>query len=146
MSQTNIELLRNAWAAYDRGDAEAFGSYLTDDWRQYGPRGAEGGFETLADQLETMQLHRVAFPDKHTEIMQIVADDDTVACYCTCSATHTGPYFDLEPTGRRVVIHEMMFSRVRDGRLAETWAIDAGSGFYEQIAGRPAPGPVDNLG
>jgi predicted ester cyclase len=146
MSQANIDLLRRAWAAYDRGDIEAFRACVTDDWKQYGPAGAEAGFETLEDQRETMELHRIAFPDKHTAINQIVADDETVACYCTCSATHTGPYFDLEPTGQRVVIHEMMFSRIRDGRLAETWAIDAGAGFYEQLTGRPAPGQVDNLG
>ena len=146
MSQANIDLLRRAWAAYDRGDIEAFQACITDDWRQYGPLGAEAGFETLEDQRETMDRHRLAFPDKHTQITQIVADDETVACYCTCSATHTGRYFDLEPTGKRVVVYEMMFSRVRDGRLAETWAIDAGPGFYEQLAGRPAPGQVDNLG
>jgi predicted ester cyclase len=45
------------------------------------------GFGTLADERETMELHRVAFPDKHTEIHWIVADEDTVDCFCTVSAT-----------------------------------------------------------
>lgn len=51
----------------------------------------------------------------------------------------TGTYLDLEPTGKRVVAYEMMFNRVADGRLAETWAMTEGDGFYEQIAGRSAP-------
>ena len=146
MSQGNIDLLRRAWAAYDRGDFEEFSGYLTEDWREYGPEGEAGGFGTIEDERETMALHRVAFPDKHTEMHHIVADGDMVACYCTCTATHTGPYFDLEPTGKTVVVHEMMFNRIRDGRLAESWAITSGAGFYEQIAGREAPGTVDNLG
>ena len=88
----------------------------------------------------------MAFPDKHTEIHQIVADDEMVGCICTVSATHTGRYFDVEPTGARVVVHEMMFNRVRDGRVATTWAMTAGPGFYEQLTGRQAPEAVDNLG
>jgi predicted ester cyclase len=93
-----------------------------------------------------MAAHRIAFPDKHTDIHQMVADDEMVECYCTVTATHTGQYFDLEPTGKRLVVHEMMFNRVRDGRVEITWAMTAGPGLYEQLAGRPAPEAVDNLG
>lgn len=146
MADENVELLCRAWAAYDRGDVEAFAACLTDDWREYGPRGPEAGFGTLDDERRTMELHRAAFPDKHTEIHRIVADDDLVACHCTVTATHTGRYLDLEPTGKQVVVPEMMFNRVREGRLAETWAMTEGDGFYEQIAGRPAPEGLDNLG
>jgi len=93
-----------------------------------------------------MELHRSAFPDKHTEIHDIVADDELVACRCTVSATHTGKYFDADPTGKPVIVREMMFNRVREGRLCETWAMTDGLGFYEQITGLPAPPGVDNLG
>src|SRR3954470_18710426 len=103
MTHTNIELLRRAWASYDKGDVEAFAACLTDDWREYGPRGPEAGFGTLEDERRTMEVHRIAFPDKHTEIHRVVADGETVACYCTVTATHTGTYFDLEPTGKQVV-------------------------------------------
>jgi predicted ester cyclase len=144
MEHPNAELLRRAWAAYDHGDEEGFAACLTDDWREYGPDGTD--FATLADERPTMELHRSAFPDKHTEIHQIVADDEIVACHCTVTATHTGRYLDAEATGKRVVVQEMMFNRVRDGRLAITWAMTAGPGFYEQITGRTAPDTVDNLG
>jgi predicted ester cyclase len=144
MSQANVDLLRRAWAAYDRGDAEGFAACLTDDWREYDAAGGEAA--TLEDERPTMERHRLAFPDKHTEIHLIVADDDTVGCHCTVTATHTGKYFDVEPTGRRLIVHEMMFNRVRDGRLAATWAMTAGPGFYAQLTGREAPDAVDNLG
>ena len=139
-------MLRRTWAAYDRGDLEAFAACLTDDWREYGAAGPDGGFGTLEDERRTMELHRPAFPNKHTEIRRILADDELVACHCTVTATHTGTYLDLEPTGKQVVVHEMMFNRVRDTRLAETWAVTQGDGFYEQIAGRSAPAGLDNLG
>jgi predicted ester cyclase len=142
-AKANIELLRRAWAAYDGGDEEAFASCLTDDWKEYDP---DGDVATLDDERPTMRVHRTAFPDKKTEIHRIVADDDLVACHCTVTATHTGVYFDIAPTGTRAVVHEMMFNRIRAGRIAETWAMVAGPGFYEQITGRAAPPEVDNLG
>jgi len=146
VEHSNAQLLRRAWAAYDRGDVEGFASCLTDDWREYGPGTDDGRFATLDNERRTMAAHRVAFPNKHTEIRMIVADDDIVACHCTVTATHTGRYFDLEPTGTTLVVHEMMFNRVRDGRLAATWAMTAGPGFYQQLTGHRPGESVDNLG
>lgn len=55
------------------------------------------------------------------------------------TATHTGRYLDVEPTGKQVRIVEMMIHRMRDGRIAESWEVTYGAGFYEQLTGRPAP-------
>jgi predicted ester cyclase len=146
MEHPNVELVRRAWAAYSRGDVDGFAACLTDDWREYGPNPEDDEHGTLDDERPTMAAHRAAFPDKHADIHQVVADDDMVGCYLTVTATHTGRYFDIEPTGKRLVVHEMMFNRVRDGRVAVTWAMTAGPGFYEQLTGRKAPEALDNLG
>jgi predicted ester cyclase len=143
MNEENAALLRRAWAAYASGDAESFAECLTDDWVDHGPAGET---TTLEDERKTMAVHRVAFPDKHTEIHQIVSDDEAVACYCTTSATHSGPYLGLAPTGARVSIEEMMFNRIENGLIAETWAITSAHGFYRQITGREAPEDLDNQG
>jgi predicted ester cyclase len=143
MTEDTAALLRRAWAAYDGGDAEAFAACLTDDWREHSP---SGEVSTLADERKTMAIHREAFPDKHTVIHQLVASGDVVACHCTTSATHTGPYFDLAPTGQHVEVDEMMFNRIENGLIAETWVITAGDGFYRQLTGRSAPDDLDNMG
>lgn len=143
MNEENAALMRRAWAAYDRGDEAEFEACLTDDWREHTQ---SGEIATLADERKTMAAHRVAFPDKHTEILRMVVSDDMVACHCTTSATQRGPYFDLPPTRTRVSVDEMMFNRIVDGRIAETWVITAGPGFYRQLTGREAPEDVDNMG
>jgi predicted ester cyclase len=143
MTEDNADLLRRAWAAYDSGDVDAFAACITDDWQLHTPS-EEGA--TLADERKTMAIHREAFPDKHTVIHQIVAADDLVACHCTTAATHTGPYLDLAPTGQHVEVDEMMFNRIEDGLIAETWTITAGDGFYRQLTGRSAPDDLDNMG
>jgi predicted ester cyclase len=146
MEHPNAQLLRRAWAAYERGDVEAFAACLTDDWPEYGPGGSANDYGTLEGERPTMETHRSAFPDKHTEIHQIVADDDMVACHCTVTATQTGRYLELEPTGKTVVVHEMMFNRVHDGRLVITWALSVGPGFHEQLSGGAAPEGVEDVG
>ena len=141
--EENAALLRRAWAAYASGDADTFAACVTDDWIDHGPLGETS---TLNDERKTMAVHRIAFPDKRTDIHQMVANDELVACHCTTTATHTGPYLDLEPTGHRVSVDEMMFNRIEDGKIAETWAITSGAGFYRQLTGREAPEDLDNQG
>ena len=92
-----------------------------------------------------MREHRIAFPDKHTEIHMILADENIVACFCTIRATHSGKYLDAEPTGKIVIVHEMLFNRVRDGKISESYGIQTGAGFYEQITGKEIPVQLDNL-
>ena len=143
MNEDNAALLRRAWAAYSSGDADGFAECVTDDWQEHDPSGET---TRLEDERKTMAVHRIAFPNKHTEIHHLVADDEYVACHCTTTATHTGPYLDLEPTGHRVSIDVMMFNRIRDGRIAETWDMTSGHGFYRQLTGRDAPEDLDNHG
>ena len=102
MSEANIALLRRAWTAYNQGDEEEFAACLTPDWKEYGsPDATEYG--TLENERRTMREHRIAFPDKHAEIHMILADENSVACFLTVRATHTGKYLGVEPTGKTVV-------------------------------------------
>ena len=57
---------------------------------------------------------------------------------------HSGPYFDLEPTGKQVRLAEMIFHRIENGRIAESWRLTHGGSFYEQIGGRPRQIVADN--
>jgi len=143
--EANIALLRRAWTAYNKGDEEVFAACLTSDWKEYGSPDA-ATYGTLEEERLAMREHLIAFPDKHAEIHMILADNDTVACFLTIRATHTGKYLDLEPTGKTVIVHEMMFNRVRDGKLSETFAMENGPGFYEQLTGKKIPKQLDNLG
>jgi predicted ester cyclase len=136
-------LVRRAWAAYDRGDVDAFADCLAPDWKEVD---ADGDSVTLADVIPGMHAARLAFPDRHTEIQQVIREGDIVVTRTTTSATHTGPYFDLAPTGKRLRSHEVSIHRVVDGRIAETFQETGADGFYMQLAGRAAPQRTDNIG
>jgi predicted ester cyclase len=136
------ETARRAWAAYVAGDVEEFAACLTNDWLEYGP---DGDSSDLADNIEAMHQHRDAFPDKRVEILHDLVEGDLVAQHVVVTATHTGRYLGLEPTHKAVRIIEMIVHRMRDGLIAESWAITHGGGFYEQLTGHPAPESRENI-
>jgi predicted ester cyclase len=142
VNEDKNELVARAWAAYDRGDEETFAACLTDDWREYD---GTGDSASLDDVVASMRLHRSAFPDKKTTVEQWVTEGDIVVARSVTTATQTGQYLDLEPSGRTVRISEISIHRIQDGLIAETWQETGGGGFYEQLTGRPAPPEGDNM-
>ena len=68
---------------------------------------------------------RAAFPDFRMEIVQLVAEGDTVVARFRCSGTHLGEWRGHAPTGRRFErIDEVYFFKIRDGRLARAWGLE----------------------
>ncbi|HEY0492028.1 MAG TPA: ester cyclase [Candidatus Dormibacteraeota bacterium] len=141
--EENEALVRRAWAAYDRGDEAEFGACLSPRWREYD---AEGDSIALVDIVPGMKASRVAFPDKHTEIQQVVCEGNIVVTRTTTTATHTGRYYDIAPTGKRLRSHEISIHRIEGGLIAETFQETGTAGFYMQLTGRPAPSQTDNIG
>jgi predicted ester cyclase len=140
--EENKAVARRAWETYTAGDVDGFAACLTEDWVEHDPDGENA---SLADNVEVMNLHREAFPDKRPDILHEVAEGDLVAQHIVVTATQTGQYFDLAPSGRGVRVVEMMVHRMRDGRIAETWALTVGNGFYEQLTGRSGPPSNENM-
>jgi predicted ester cyclase len=81
---------------------------------------------------------RAAFPDWHQEIIELVAEGDTVAARFRCTGTHQGPWQDLQPTGRTMSIDEVYFFRITNDRLARVWGLEDTWTRYHQLQGNPA--------
>ena len=68
---------------------------------------------------------QASFPDMRMEIVQLVAEEDTVAGRFGCSATHTGEWRGHAASGRRFEnVDEVYFFSFEDGRIAEAWGIE----------------------
>src|SRR3712207_6461908 len=55
-----------------------------------------------------------AFPDWREEIVELVAEGNTVAGRFRCSGTHLGKFLGEPPTGKRMEVEEVFFLRVKD--------------------------------
>lgn len=61
-----------------------------------------------------------AFPDWREEIVELVAEGDTVAGRFRCSGAHLGE----APTGRRMEVEEVFFLRVENRKFVYFWALE----------------------
>jgi predicted ester cyclase len=80
---------------------------------------------------------REAFPDLHFVLEDVVSDADRVAVRWSATGTQSGPFFDLEPTGRHARWTGMDMVRLNDGQLVELWANADGAALWEQLTGSP---------
>ncbi len=81
-----------------------------------------------------------AFPDFHSTVNVILAEGDRVATRVTVTGTQLGEYRGLPPTGNEVNYTAVVFFRIEDGMIAETWwSIDVLS-VLRQLGVIPSPG------
>ena len=77
---------------------------------------------------------RASFPDVHMEIVELIAEGDTVVGRFTCSATHQGGWLGHPPTGRRFErVDEVSIFRLRDGRITQVWSLEDTLGRLRQL-------------
>jgi steroid delta-isomerase-like uncharacterized protein len=118
-----------------RQDAEAVRRQLAEDFRDHDmppgiPPGPEGALQYRA------MLDR-AFPDLRVRIDDIAAEGDRVAVRATWTGTHRGllPMLPVPATNRAVEFTGMVFWRIRDGKIAERWAVIDRFGLQQQLTG-----------
>jgi predicted ester cyclase len=81
---------------------------------------------------------RDAFPDWREEIVELVAEGDTVAGRFRCSGTHRGEFLGEPPTGRRMEVEEVLFLRAEGGKFVDFWALEDSLGRMRQLGLLPS--------
>jgi predicted ester cyclase len=74
-----------------------------------------------------------AFPDWREEIVELVAEGDTVAGRFRCSGTHLGEFLGEAPTGRQMEVEEVLFLRAKNGKFVDFWALEDSLGRLRQL-------------
>jgi predicted ester cyclase len=64
------------------------------------------------------------FPDWREEIVELVAEGNTVAGRFRCSGTHLGEFLGKAPTGERMDVEEVFFLHVEEGKFVDFWALE----------------------
>jgi len=68
------------------------------------------------------QVIVAAFPDVHASVQDLIADGDKVIERTQTSATHTGEFNGIPPTGKQVGWTEIHIYRLEGGKIAEQWS------------------------
>jgi steroid delta-isomerase-like uncharacterized protein len=123
---------------FTKGDLGAVDRYLdpafvnNDPPYPGAPEGPEGMRQAAA-------MFRAALPDWHSDLDQLVQEDDIVVERFTASGTHTGAeLMGVPATGRTIVLAGINVFRIADGRIVERWGMLDELGLLRQLGLVPA--------
>jgi len=134
--EENKQLCRDYFDAFLRRDVEWMDRHVAPEFVRHDPgqpfevRGPEG----------VAQLHDAllpAFPDMELPLHDLVAEGEKVLVRLTIHATHTGPFGELEATGRRIEVPVLDLFQIQDDRLVEHWALLDNLGMMRQLGALP---------
>lgn len=80
-----------------------------------------------------LAAYRIAFPDLHVRIDELVNDGDKVVISITLTGTHEGDLMGISSTGKPVKVHGMILSQFEGGKITEEWEILDMLGLFQQL-------------
>jgi steroid delta-isomerase-like uncharacterized protein len=137
VEQNKAAIRKTMEEIWNKGKLDLIPELFTSDYvahNQLGPdtKGHEGFRQMVAST-------RSAFPDYHCTIESLVAEGDKVVCFFTSTGTHTGAFAGVPATGKKTTSKAMFITTMKDGKSADTWAVQNPLVAYSQL-GIPPPG------
>ena len=107
--------------AFNQGNMDAALDLIADDFVNHDP--LPGQEPTRAGLAEYVPLLRQGLPDLECHNEMMVVQGDRLAHIIIFSGTHTGEFFGVAPTGKRVTFRSHDFQRWENGKMKERWAV-----------------------
>ena len=73
------------------------------------------------------------FPDLHLTIEDIIAEGDKVCVRLKETATHTGEFRGLAPTGKKITYTAVATWRIVDNKIVDGWGVYDQMDFFKQL-------------
>jgi predicted ester cyclase len=131
-------LVRQFVAAADQQDFDRAATYLSPQIVVH-LAGAPGPLD-FATFFQFGQMWHAAFPDEQTTFEEQCAEGERVVSRMRSTATHTGEFQGIAPTGKRITVVGIWIDRIVEGRIVERWGVVDMLGVLQQLGVIPAPG------
>lgn len=132
-TEENIERVRRAFDAYNRGDVEGYSELYADPVVIIDTATSGRTEETRMDGIAGTRAFRGSLPDHTCTIREVTAQDDRVVVRYQNEATHTGPGPFGDPTGQRVAWGSVSEYRFRDGEVFEIAFVGDTLSLFKQL-------------
>jgi steroid delta-isomerase-like uncharacterized protein len=84
-----------------------------------------------------IKMIRVAFPDWRVQIVDIIAEGNTVVIRWQGQVTHQGVFQGIPPTGKQVTVSGINIYHVIDGKVDAEWEQTDSLGMLQQLGVLP---------
>lgn len=120
----NIDLVCKLHAIWNSGDVGSVDDVYDSEFAAYWPPSSEVPIRRGLDGIRFgISRIRSAFPDWHEEVVDVFGSGDKVASRYVSRGTHRGPYWGMEPTGRKIEVHEISIFECRNGLVIVQWCL-----------------------
>ena len=93
--------------------------------------------DSKADLKAAIDRAAKGLSDPTFTIDDLIGEGDQVAARLTTSATQTGEFMAMPPSGKRYEIEEIHWFRLRDGKVVEHWHQFDQMGMMKQLGAMP---------
>jgi predicted ester cyclase len=89
---------------------------------------------------QVVGMFKAGFPDLHTTVEAVIAEDDKVATRGYITGTQQGPFMNIPPTGKSIKVTYTDIWRIENGKAVENWVQMDMLGLMQQLGVIPTPG------
>jgi steroid delta-isomerase-like uncharacterized protein len=121
---------------WNQGRVDVLDELLTPDYRNHSsslPDPRPGP----ADLKPIVAAMRVAIPNLHYDILDLVAAPDKAAIHTRLTGTHMRELFGIPATGRTIDVRQMQIEWIEHGRIAQHWRITDELSLLRQLGVLP---------
>ena len=113
MSQSTNKALVKSFVeeVFNKHDLSAIEKYFAKE----NPHAGREGFKQFLSEFF------IAFPDMHTKIEHIVAENDLVVVFLNFTGTHKGEYQGMPPTNKKINIRSADLYRIEKEKIVKHW-------------------------
>lgn len=131
-SDRNKTIVRRVFEEPWKGNLDVVDELIARDYVGHDPANPEPlhGPEGVKEFIST---YRSAYPDARITVEQQLAEGDMVATRWTARGTHEGDLLGIAPTGKRVTVAGLTFSRLEDGKIVEEFQNWDTFGMMQQL-------------
>ena len=122
---------------WNKGNMEVVPELVSPD---YYFKNVQGEFKGHEGYMQMVKSIRDAFPDVHYTVDDVMGEGDWVTTQLTMAGTFTGKFGDIEPTGKKFSIKQIVITRYVDGKSAEARTLLDALSLYQQLGITPPTG------
>lgn len=131
--ERNIEIIETYFhQAWNQGKVEVLNLIISPEYINHSPGmpNPEKGPNGLIPIVKAM---RIAFPDLHFEIQDMVVSEAKVAIRSIMSGTHLGNFFGIPPTEKTVSVTQFQIEHIKDEKIIAHWRQTDDMGLMKQL-------------
>lgn len=88
---------------------------------------------------QLLAVFDTGFPGHRVTVENVTAEGDYVSVLHTHTATHTGLFMNMPPTGKTAVVNGLELFRLQNGKIIEFWRKDDDVSLLMQLGALPMP-------